>query len=58
MAEFIAENTTFDHILTPSHAKITSFLTLKLNRFSGKMVRYSNTAPRFQCWIIQNTFVH
>ena len=58
MAEFIAESTAFDPISTPSHAKITSFQTLKSNRFSGKMVRYSNTAPRFQCRIIQNPFVH
>ena len=58
MAEFIAESTIFDPISTHYHAKITSFLTLKLNRFSEKMVRYSNTAPRFQCGIIQNPFVH
>lgn len=58
MAEFIAESTTFDLISTPSPAKITSFLTLKSNRFSGKEVRYSKTAPRFQCRIIQNPFVH
>ena len=58
MAELIAESTIFDPISIHSPAKITSFLILKSNRFSGKMVRYSNTAPRFQCRIIQNPFVH
>lgn len=58
MAEFIAESTTFDPISTHYHVKITSFLTLKLNRFSGKMVRYSNIAPRFQCKVIRKPFVY
>ena len=58
MAEFIADCTSSGPISIPFLAKITSFLILKSNRFSGKMVRYSNTAPRFQSKVIQKPFIH